>query len=202
MRSLLSLLAFAGSTLGGCNYPDIEGAAVSVKHYASGDASADDTAGEDDSDNTTSASTKTSTTDPFANAEKYESAIPQLRASTAHTNGGAGVVPNYKQHCLSCHVGSPGPKFVFGGSVYRDAQMSMPAKSVQIGLVDATGAAVITTADADGNFWMEDLPTALKFPVHAAVREASGKKSMTTTITSKAQLDCNSCHDATNPLVE
>jgi hypothetical protein len=137
--------------------------------------------------------------DPFEGAPAFVSAPPPMRATKMHADGNVGVVPSKSVKCKSCHGGSEAPRFAFAGSAYEDRAGTAPAPDVELGLVDAHGKTFFVHTDADGNFWIEGAAT-MTFPAYAAIRTADMKKPMKRKIGSADDLECNSCHDAGNPI--
>ncbi len=141
--------------------------------------------------------------DPFEDAPSYAPGLPEARATTTHANASVGVVPSKDVKCLGCH-GSGGddataPKFAFGGSVYETSEAVVGAKDMELGVVDANGKALLVHSDEDGNFWALGMPE-LAFPAYAAVRSATATKAMKKKIVDATELECNSCHDTSNPI--
>lgn len=143
--------------------------------------------------------------DPFATTPAFASAPPTMRATKMHSDGKVGVVPGKAVKCMGCHGaandgdGQPAPKFQFGGSASADQAGTTPAPDVEIGVVDSNGEAFFAHTDEDGNFWVLGQKP-ITYPAFAAVRDASGKKAMKKKINSADEIDCNSCHDGTNPI--
>jgi hypothetical protein len=136
--------------------------------------------------------------DPFAAAPAFTDAAPNERASDVHAKNAVGVVPDLHAKCLSCH-GSDAPAFAFAGTIYADEKATAPGPDLELGIIDANGNTFFTHSDPDGNFW--SLPKgAIAFPAYAAVRSASGEKPMKTKIAAADRLNCNTCHDAANPI--
>jgi len=98
-----------------------------------------------------------------------------------------------KQNCLEsqCHgPGGEGPLFLTGGTVFKDVAGTMPAPSVEVRLRDATGKAISTYTDNDGNFYAKGT---LAFPVLTGVRDGQTVRLMSGAI---ANGGCNAatCH--------
>jgi hypothetical protein len=96
--------------------------------------------------------------------------------------------------CLSCHDGQKGVvAFLFGGTVWKDANATAPASSVEVRVLDASGVALHAYSDGDGNFFFPATPqtTKLAAPAHAGLRDATSTRTMTNLIN---DADCNGCH--------
>ena len=154
-----------------------------------------------DGDTTTPSSTGMRK-DPFDGAPAYAARLPDARATTMHTNGKVGVVPNLRQKCLTCHgAGGDAPRFSFGGSIYQAKDATAGAMDMELGVVDANGKEILVHSDQDGNFWAMGSQT-ITYPAFAAVRLGATMKPMKKKVNDATEMECNSCHDASNPILK
>lgn len=144
--------------------------------------------------------------DPFASAPPWASTPAVLRAATRHADGKVAVVPSKETKCLTCHaagVSGAAPKFLLGGTVYEDTAGAKPAKDVELGIVDSAGTSLFVHSDDDGNFWLPAAQAAtLVFPAYVGARTSAMTKPMKRKIGAAADLECNSCHNAGNPIAK
>ena len=142
--------------------------------------------------------------DPFEGAPAYASALPDGRATLSHVRGNVGVVPGKDTKCLGCH-GTKGeaaaPRFVFGGTAFEDAPGTIAAKDMELGVVDSAGKTFFVHSDEDGNFWAPGTPD-LTYPAYASIRFGDKTKPMKKRIVDETELECASCHDATNRILK
>ena len=94
------------------------------------------------------------------------------------------------QSCLGCHNGSVGPEFGVGGTLYADAEGTIPVAGAAIHILDADGAIIELTSSLNGNFWTPD-PVASPFTVWA-----SSCPDLSPMPYLSGSGDCNSCHAA------
>jgi hypothetical protein len=128
----------------------------------------------------------------FADAAAYASSPVDPTAAQNHATLDAGVTPNYKVDCLSCHDGkSVAVKLLLGGTVYTDTNASKGAGDVEVRVVDNHGLGLSVQSDADGNFWIVD-QSDLATPAAAGARSATTMQLMPQAVTSGG---CNSCHN-------
>ena len=139
---------------------------------------------------------------PFDGAPPYAALLPDARATTMHTNAKVGVIPDLKQKCLTCHgAGGDAPRFLFGGSIYQAKDATAGAVDMEIGVVDSKGKDILVHSDQDGNFWAMGTQT-MTYPAFAAVRLGATMKPMKRKVTDATEMECNSCHDASNPILK
>jgi hypothetical protein len=83
--------------------------------------------------------------------------------------------------------------FALGGTVFADADGSLPAAAVEVRLLDARGVAHSTFSDDDGNFWLTRAEDDGVAPFTLGIRDANRARFMP--IAAPA-LDCNgaACH--------
>jgi hypothetical protein len=97
--------------------------------------------------------------------------------------------------CMQCHgAAGPAPRFVVGGTIYKDAAGTMPAARVEVRIVDAQNKATTTYTDADGNYFIKfnaAPASSVMFPIRAGVRDSDSLLSMRA---GAAAGNCNSCH--------
>lgn len=102
-----------------------------------------------------------------------------------------------KRNCLdsSCHgAGGEGPRFLAGGTVFKDLAGTMPAAQVEVRIRDGAGGAVLARTDVNGNFFVKG--SGVTFPAQTGARDGAVTKLMSSSI---ANGDCNSssCHGGT-----
>ncbi len=158
------------------------------------DASPTSDAGAADGALLTDAGTKADTSPPadlgvFTNAGTFTATLgPNAPSKGAH----GGKTPEGLA-CLTsgCHSGNnpDGPRFVFGGTVYKGVGSTTPAASVEVRVIDKGGVATSVYTDAKGNFYKKG--SDLVGPATTGARDATIVQKMVATITSG---DCNSCH--------
>lgn len=129
-------------------------------------------------------------TNAFTGAGAY---VAQNGPSTIKGDHGGDGNPA-KRDCLGagCHgAGGEGPRFIAGGTVYKDKAGTMPAAQIEVRLRDNTGAAVIARTDVNGNFFFRGAGVTL--PAATGVRSGATTTLMAGAISNGA---CNSaaCH--------
>ena len=129
-------------------------------------------------------------TNAFTGAGAY---VAQNGPSTIKGDHGADGNPA-KRDCLGagCHGASgEGPRFIAGGTVYKDKAGTMPAAQIEVRLRDNNGGSLIAHTDANGNFFFRGAGVTL--PAATGVRDNTTTTLMAGAISSGA---CNSaaCH--------
>jgi hypothetical protein len=111
-----------------------------------------------------------------------------------HPNGGDPA----KADCMTgaCHgAGGQGPRFLAGGSVFKDVAGTMPAPQVEVRFLDGDGTTLSAYTDANGNFFVRANGAAanLAFPMKTGARDGTTTRPMSSSIANGA---CNSaaCH--------
>lgn len=99
-----------------------------------------------------------------------------------------------KRDCLGagCHsAGGEGPRFIAGGTIYKDKAGTMPAAQIEVRLRDNNGGSLIAHTDANGNFFFRGAGVTL--PALTGVRDNATTTLMAGAISNGA---CNSaaCH--------
>lgn len=91
--------------------------------------------------------------------------------------------------CLSCHSGGgEAPRFTAAGTVFSGGSSTAGVGGAQVTLQPASGAAVVVTTRASGNFYTS---SPLTFPVTVTVTAGGQTNQMGAGATSGA---CNHCH--------
>jgi hypothetical protein len=128
--------------------------------------------------------------DAFLGAPVFQSVLGPTARRTAHNFPGNTPTTNpANQACASCH-----PGFSMGGTVFKDAQGTIPAAGIEVRVRDATGNALSAYTDSDGNFYLrKPAASTFNYPAHTAVRDATKMTGMVATI---ANGNCASagCH--------
>lgn len=100
-----------------------------------------------------------------------------------------------KQACLDCHgQGGGAPRFLFGGTVYADANGQTPASNIEVAVRDSAGALVIVRTDQDGNFYRKPGAGDPTFPAQTGARSGAVTRLMSAQIVANGGGDCNGCH--------
>lgn len=137
---------------------------------------------------------------PTANKGVFEAAPTYVATAGATTRKAkhnfAGNTPTTNpagRACMQCHgAAGPAPRFVVGGTIFKDAAGTMPAARVEVRIIDAENKATSTYTDADGNYFIKfNAATPVAFPIRAGVRDADSLLSMRA---GAAAGNCNSCH--------
>ncbi|MBS2012379.1 MAG: carboxypeptidase regulatory-like domain-containing protein [Deltaproteobacteria bacterium] len=114
---------------------------------------------------------------------------PARAANPAHGGDSSG------KDCIvaGCHLGG----WAFGGTLYNDAAGTARVAGAEIRVTGPDGKEYAKTySDADGNFWIDALPTPLPAGSRVGVRNATLKRNMAGTI-GAGQAGCNqagTCH--------
>lgn len=127
----------------------------------------------------------------FTGAPAYVATLGQNARKNDHGNGGNPA----KLACLSCHrQGGNAPRWFAGGTVFTEAAGTTPAARVEIRFRDATGKAVSTYSDADGNFYLTpNQAQGLTFPLQVGARDATNVRPMVTML-SMGDCSASACH--------
>lgn len=112
---------------------------------------------------------------------------------------GAQMLPG--SNCLSCHsrgsgageADQPGSWFTAGGTVFEDADGTMPAAGVTIRITDAAGTVVEMQSNAAGNFFTT---TPLVTPLSAEVERGGKVQRMPLDVETGACASCHACNGA------
>jgi hypothetical protein len=130
----------------------------------------------------------------FTGAGAYTAITGPGTTKDEHPNGGNPA----KADCMtsSCHgAGGEGPRFVAGGTVYKDVAGTMPAPQVEVRFLDGDGTALSVHTNDDGNFFVRANGAAanLSFPMKTGARDGTVTRLMASPI---AVGSCNStaCH--------
>ncbi len=120
---------------------------------------------------------------------------------TRDPNESEGPEMNPGHACIACHsaviaTGDDAPSFSFAGTAFPtghepDNCAGSGSEGAVITVTDAAGQTFAATANAVGNFFVED--AAPKFPITATIELGGRKRRMTAPQMSG---DCNSCHTA------
>lgn len=132
-------------------------------------------------------------TNAFTGAAAY---VAQNGPSTNKGDHGGDGNPA-KRDCLGsgCHgAGGGGPRFIAGGTVFKDKAGTIPAAQIEVRLRDNNGGSLLTHTDANGNFFFRGAGVTL--PAATGVRDNATTSLMAGAISNGA---CNSaaCHGGT-----
>jgi cytochrome c553 len=130
----------------------------------------------------------------FEKAPAFAAAAGATTRKAKHNFAGNTPVTNPAgRACMQCHgAAGPAPRFVVGGTIFKDAAGKMPAARVEVRIIDAQNKATSTYTDADGNYFIKfDAAAPVTFPIRAGVRDADSLLSMRA---GAAAGNCNSCH--------
>jgi hypothetical protein len=96
--------------------------------------------------------------------------------------------------CLTCHNGQKGVvAFLFGGTVWKDANATIAAQEVEVRVLGANGVGISAYSDGDGNFYypLSAQQTSISPPAHGGLRDATTTRTMNNLLN---DADCNGCH--------
>ncbi|MFO0662938.1 MAG: hypothetical protein U0174_03250 [Polyangiaceae bacterium] len=137
-------------------------------------------------------------TNAFTGAGAYQNMAGNSSRKGDHNFAGNTPTTNpAKQACLGCHgQGGGAPRFLFGGTVYADANGQVPASNIEVALRDGAGAQVIVRTDQDGNFYRKPGGADPTFPAQTAARNGAVTRPMNSMVVAAGGGDCNGCHKA------
>jgi hypothetical protein len=138
--------------------------------------------------------------DPFTGASAYVAQTGPSTIKGEHPFPGGNPA---KQGCLQsqCHgVGGEGPRFIAGGSVFKDVAGTSAAAQIEVRIRDANGDARIARTDVNGNFYFLAGNNVVDFPARTGARDGATTRNMAGSI---ANGDCNSstCHGGTQGVI-
>ena len=207
--ALFAFLSAASLACSGGNANDLLGGSPRTNHAMPGDEAAaegsdagdpvDEPANDPDADaggDSGRAGDAAAPANAFSGAPAYEAKTGPNTIKSQGDHPFPGGNPA-KQDCMTaqCHgAGGEGPRFVAGGTVYKDVAGAMPAAQVEVRLLSGDGTAASVYTDANGNFYLRSGDAAgLTFPAKTGARDGASAKLMVSAIGSGA---CNSatCH--------